>query len=85
MKPYYEELSKCTYSPPGKALEKQAKTIEDRGEKQVDAIERHRKHLVKFNAPIKGYSYDAQKASLFVIEQNKYLMNLLIKNTRSCY
>ena len=33
------EQAKCTYSPLGKAFEKQTKTIEDQGEKQIKAIE----------------------------------------------
>ena len=33
------QQAKFTYSPLGKALEKQRKTIEDQGEKQVDALE----------------------------------------------
>ena len=33
------EQAKCTYSPLGKAFEKQTKIIEDQGEKQVDALE----------------------------------------------
>ena len=33
------ELAKFTYSPLGKAFEKQIKTIEDQGKKQVDALE----------------------------------------------
>ena len=32
------EQAKITYSPLGKAFEKQIKTIEDRGKKQVDAL-----------------------------------------------
>ena len=32
------EQPKFTYSPLGKAFEKQTKTIEDQGEKQVDAL-----------------------------------------------
>ena len=32
------EQAKVTYSPLGKAFEKQTKTIEDQGEKQVNAI-----------------------------------------------
>ena len=32
------EQAKFTYSPPGEAFEKQIKTIEDQGEKQVDAL-----------------------------------------------
>ena len=33
------EQTKFTYSPLGKAFEKQTKTIEDQGKKQVDALE----------------------------------------------
>ena len=33
------EQAKFTYSPLGKVFEKQTKTIEDKGEKQVDALE----------------------------------------------
>ena len=32
------EQTKCTYSPLGKAFNKQIKTIEDQGKKQVDAL-----------------------------------------------
>ena len=33
------EQAKFTYSPLGKAFEKQTKTIKDQGEKQIDALE----------------------------------------------
>ena len=33
------ELAKFTYSPFGKAFEKQIKTMENQGKKQVDALE----------------------------------------------
>ena len=32
------QQAKFTYSPLGKAFEKQIKTIEDQGEKQIDAL-----------------------------------------------
>ena len=35
------EQAKFTYSPLGKAFEKQTKTIEDQGEKQIKAIKRY--------------------------------------------
>ena len=38
-----------TYSPLGKALEKQAKSIESQDEKQVKAIKEHGKQLVRSN------------------------------------
>ena len=41
------EQAKFTYSPLGKALEKQTKTIEDQGgEKQIKALEEHRKKTI---------------------------------------
>ena len=39
------QQAKFTYSPLGKALEKQRKTIEDQGEKQVDALRTSYKKL----------------------------------------
>ena len=39
------ERAKFTYSPLGKAFEKQTKTIEDQGEKQIKAIEDNKKQL----------------------------------------
>ena len=43
------EQAKFTYSPLGKAFEKQIKTIEEQGEKSIKVLEKHRKQLVKFN------------------------------------
>ena len=40
------EQAKFTYSPFGKAFEKQRKTIEDKGEKQIKAIQDNRKQLI---------------------------------------
>ena len=42
------QQAKFNYSPLGKALEKQIKTIEDQGRKQVEAIQDNKK-LVKIN------------------------------------
>ena len=42
-----EILPKFTYSPLGKALEKQTKTIEDQGKKQIKTLEGHGKQLIK--------------------------------------
>ena len=41
------EQAKLTYSPLGKAFEKQIKTIKDQGEKQIKGLEVHEKQLVK--------------------------------------
>ena len=41
--------AKFTYSPLGKAFEKQTKTIEDQGEKQIKAIQDNKKQPVNFD------------------------------------
>ena len=40
------EKANFAYSPLGKALEKQTESIEDKGEKQIKAIEEDRKQLI---------------------------------------
>ena len=40
------EQAKFTYSPIGKDFEKQTKTIEDKGEKQIKAIQDNRNQLI---------------------------------------
>ena len=40
------EQAKFVYSPLGKVLEKQTKAIEDQGEKQVNACEKHEEQLI---------------------------------------
>ena len=55
------EQAKFTYSPLGKAFEKQIKTIEDQGEKQIKAIQG--RGQVK---AIKKYAYDAEDTPLIL-------------------
>ena len=43
------EQAKFTYSPLGKAFEKQTKTIKDQREKQIEAIEDNKKQLTDIN------------------------------------
>ena len=43
------EQAKFTYSPLGKAFEKQTKTIEDQGEKQIKAIQDNKQPLISDN------------------------------------
>ena len=64
------EQAKFTYSPLGKSFEKQIKTIEDQGEKEVKPIQDH----VKVKT-IKKHNYDVE---LHHLSQNKkkYLTNL---------
>ena len=67
------EQAKFTYSPLGKAFEKQIKTIEDQGKKLVDALEslkpKEQKNLLRINLII------GQKLQL-------YLMILLTKEKK---
>ena len=43
------EQAKFTYSPLGKAFEKQTKTIKDQGEKEIKAIQENKEQLVNIN------------------------------------
>ena len=48
------EQSKFTYSPLGKAFEKQTKTIKDQGEKQIKAIRDNKEQLVNIKGKEKS-------------------------------
>ena len=47
------EQAKSAYPPLGKAFEKQIKTVEDEGQKQIKAIAEHGKQLTEPNAIVK--------------------------------
>ena len=55
------EHSKFAYSSLGNAFEKQRKTIEDQGEKQIKAIEEHMKQLIKSSGEIDSLELLKQK------------------------
>ena len=70
------EQAKFTYSPLGKAFEKQIKTIEDQSEKQVDALENLKpKEEAK---PIKDKSNNQPRANIIFND----LINKRKKNER---
>ena len=48
------EQAKFTYSPLGKAFDKQTKTIEDQGEKQIKAIKDNKKQVTYINDDYKN-------------------------------
>ena len=73
------EQAKFTYSPLGKALEKQMKTTEYQEEKQIEVLEEQRKQLVESNELIKN-DFSINKDNIPLEEQKKYLMNLLMKD-----
>ena len=72
------EQAKFTYSPLGKAFEKQIKTIEDQGKKQVDALENLKpKEETK---PIEDKSNNQPKATIIfneLINERKKIMSKL--------
>ena len=72
------EQTKFTYSPLGKAFDKEIKTIEDQGKKQVDALEKLKpKEEIK---TIEGTSNNQSRAETVfneLISKRKELMNKL--------
>ena len=69
------EQAKFTYSPLGKAFEKQTKTIEDQREKQIKAIQDQGQ--VK---TIKKYAYDSEDTPF--ISKQKEIFNELVDERR---
>ena len=63
--------TKFTYSPLGKALQIQIKTIKNRGKKQIKAIEGHRKQLLKSYELIKK-DFNINRDNVWLEEQNKF-------------
>ena len=77
VKKYYRDQSriikqaKFTYSPLGKAFEKQIKTIEDQGEKQIKALKGHGKQLVKYGDEKESSTNSKQKGISEEIGSNR--------------
>ena len=67
------QQAKFNYSPLGKAIEKQRKTIEDQGKKQVEAIQDN-KQLVNINK-------DDYKDKLLLSKERKIFKVFLIKSS----
>ena len=73
------EEAKCTYSPLGNVFEKEIKTIEDQGKKQVDALEKLKpKEQTK---PIEDKSNNKSKAAIIFSD----IINKRKKNMRELY
>ena len=66
------EQAKFTYSPLGKAFEKQTKAIKDQGEKQIKAIQDNKKQLVNIN-------YDDHKNKLLLSKEIEAFRNIYNK------
>ena len=73
------EQTNFTYSPIGKALEKQTKTIEDQGKKQIKANEDRGKQLVESNELIeKDFNIDRDSIQH---EEQKKINDLITKRS----
>ena len=70
------EQANFTYSPLGKALEKQTKTIEDQIKKQIKAIEIMGKKLAESNVLVKK-DFNIERDNMQLEEQKQYSMNML--------
>ena len=71
--PYQQQIieqAKFTYSPLGKAFEKQTKTIEDQGEKQIKAIQNK-----DFNKSIEKAKFDSDD-DLAILRQKEIYIEL---------
>ena len=71
------EQTKFTYSPFGKAFDKQIKTIEDQGKKQLDAL-----NTLKSDNKITIEKYMILKTLHLSLDQKKYLISLQMKDLK---
>ena len=78
------EQAKFTYSPLGKAFEKQIKTIEDQGEKQIKAIQDNRKQLIS-NDDFKNKLLISKEIKIFKDIYNKRLDKIEELNNKIDY
>ena len=69
------EQAKLTYSPLGKAFEKQTKTIKDQGEKQIEAIQDNKKQLANINDNYKNKLLLSKERDIFKNIFNERLIN----------
>ena len=81
------EQAKFTYSPLGKAFEKQAKTIKDQGEKQIKTIEEESNKQIKNiknkspDKTIKTIEYDPNDDP--IISKQKEIYNKMVNEERN--
>ena len=67
------EQAKFTYSPLGKAFEKQIKTIEDQGEKQVEALKNLKDHKKQLANDYQDKLLQSKEREIFATIYNKRL------------
>ena len=79
------EQAKFTYSPLGKAFEKQRKTIEDQGEKQIKAIQDNKKQLTIIPENILNDEAKKEIDKISEIEKNVDREILVYKSSEYTY
>ena len=75
------EQARFTYSPLGKALEKQIETIKDQGKKQVDALNTLKSNN---NKKIEIKNEDIIPESAFASDEAKKELNKILKIEKKC-
>ena len=79
------EQAKFTYSPLGKAFEKQTKTIKDQGEKQIKAIQYNKQLVNSYNDDYKDKLLLSKEREIFKDIYNKRLDKLEELNNKIDY
>ena len=79
------EQAKFTYSPLGKAFEKQTKTIEDQGEKQIKAIQGNKQLQLTDNYDYKDKLLISRETEIFKDIYNKRLDKIEELNNKIDY
>ena len=79
------EQAKFTYSPLGKAFEKQTKTIEDQGEKQIKAIQDNKQLQLTDNYDYKDKLLISRETEIFKDIYNKRLDKIEELNNKIDY
>ena len=78
------EQARFTYFSLGKAFEKQAKTIENQGEKQKKPLEDHGQQLVEYNELIKK-DFNIDRDSMSYVEQKKVFNKVIRERSSEFY
>ena len=79
------EQAKFTYSPLGKAFEKQTKIIGDQGEKQTEAIQDNKKQIININDDYKNKFLLSKEREIFKNIYNEKLDKIEELNKRIDY
>ena len=78
------EQARFTYFSLGKAFEKQVKTIENQGEKQIRPLEDHGQQLGEYNELIKK-DFNIDRDSMSYVEQKKVFNKVIRERSSEFY